>query len=54
VQAEDEKAFEDAKRAGFDLNLIDLNLELTMDDRALRHDGALALALAQCADHSAG
>lgn len=39
-----EQAIEDARIAGFDLNLIDRNLALTPEDRALRHDMALAMA----------
>jgi hypothetical protein len=39
-----EKALEEARQAGFDLNLIDLNLALTPEERVLRHAAALALA----------
>lgn len=41
----DDKAIEEAERAGFDLSLVDSNLRLTYDDRAARHEGALAFAL---------
>ena len=40
------QAIEAAARAGFDINLIECNLALTPEDRARRHDEALALALA--------
>jgi hypothetical protein len=36
---------EDARRAGFDLSLIEANLSYSYDKRALLHDAALALAL---------
>lgn len=39
-----EKALEEARQAGFDLNLIDLNLALSPEERVLRHAAALALA----------
>lgn len=41
----DDKAIEEAERAGFDLSLVDSNLRLSYDDRAARHEGALAFAL---------
>jgi hypothetical protein len=34
-----------AERAGFDLSLIDANLACTWEERALRHQAALDLAL---------
>jgi len=40
-----EKAIEEAERAGFDLSLVDSNLELSFEDRLLRHDSALELVL---------
>jgi hypothetical protein len=40
----DDKAIEEAERAGFDLSLVDSNLRLADDDRAARHEGALAFA----------
>jgi len=39
-------ALEDARRAGIDLNLLDLNLALTYEERVLRHESALELVLA--------
>jgi hypothetical protein len=36
-------AIEEARRAGFDLDLLDSNLALTPEQRALRHDSALEL-----------
>jgi hypothetical protein len=39
-------ALEEARRAGFDLSLIDSNLALTPQERALRHESALELMLA--------
>ena len=41
----DEEAIADAERAGFDLSLVDSNLRLSFEQRALRHAAALALAL---------
>ena len=38
-------AIEEAERAGFDLNLIDLNLSLTPTQRLDQHQSALALVL---------
>jgi len=35
----------EAERAGFDLSLVDANLLLTPEQRALKHDQALALVL---------
>lgn len=35
----------EAERAGFDLNLIEDNLNLTYKERAIQHDRALALVL---------
>jgi hypothetical protein len=42
----DEAAIEEARRAGFDLSLIESNLALTPEERALRHESALELVLA--------
>ena len=39
-----DQAIEEARRAGFDLNLIDCNLALAPEERALRHDMALEMA----------
>jgi hypothetical protein len=39
-------ALEEARRAGIDLNLLDLNLALTYEERVLRHESALELMLA--------
>ena len=36
---------EEAERAGFDLGLIEDNLNLTCEQRAIQHDRALALVL---------
>jgi hypothetical protein len=41
-----DETLEEARRAGFDLNLIDSNLALSPEQRALRHDSALELAQA--------
>ena len=41
----DENAIAEAERAGFDLSLVDSNLRLSFEQRALRHAAALALAL---------
>ena len=41
-----ETALEDARRAGFDLDLIDTNLALTPEQRWQQHDAALELVLA--------
>jgi hypothetical protein len=38
-------ALENARRAGFDLDLLDSNLALTHEQRALRHESALELCL---------
>ncbi|MFT3783570.1 MAG: hypothetical protein QM790_16270 [Nibricoccus sp.] len=38
-------AIEEAARAGFDLSLLEENLALTPEQRAYRHDQALALVL---------
>ncbi len=43
---ENERALEEARKAGFDLDLIDSNLALTPEQRALRHASALELAQA--------
>jgi hypothetical protein len=42
----DEKAIEEAEKAGFDLSLVDSNLALSLEERLLRHDSALELATA--------
>lgn len=34
----------EAERAGFDLSLLELNLNLSPEERLLRHDGALESA----------
>lgn len=39
-------AIEEARRAGLDLDLLDSNLALTPEERALRHESALELVLA--------
>jgi hypothetical protein len=39
-------ALEEARRAGLDLDLLDSNLALTPEVRALRHESALELVLA--------
>ena len=39
------KPIEDAEKAGFDLNLIDLNLSLTPTQRVEQHQSALTLVL---------
>ena len=39
------QALEEARRAGIDLELLDLNLALPVKDRWALHDGALELAL---------
>jgi hypothetical protein len=38
-------ALEEARRAGFDLSLLDSTLALTPEERALRHESALELVL---------
>ncbi|MDO8539651.1 MAG: hypothetical protein Q7S40_04360 [Opitutaceae bacterium] len=40
-----EKALEDARQAGIDLDLIDTNLALPVRERWRQHDAALALIL---------
>lgn len=40
-----------ARKAGFDLDLLDSNLALSPEERAVRHDAALELA---CAFREAG
>ena len=40
-----DQAIEDARRAGFDLNLIDCNLALTPEERWRQHNLALEMAL---------
>lgn len=42
----EDPAIEAARRAGFDMDLLDSNLALTPEERALRHDSALELMLA--------
>lgn len=39
-------AIAEAERAGFDLSLVDSNLELSVEERLLRHDAALEFKLA--------
>lgn len=39
-------ALEEARRAGIDLSLLDCNLALSYEERALRHESALELVLA--------
>jgi hypothetical protein len=41
----EEQTIREAEEAGFDLNLLELNLSLTPQERMERHDGALALVL---------
>jgi hypothetical protein len=41
-----EKIFEEARQAGIDLNLVDLKLEMTPEERVANHDSALQLMLA--------
>ena len=36
---------DEARRAGFDLSLLESNLALTPEERIRQHDGALALVL---------
>jgi hypothetical protein len=38
-------AIEEARKAGFDLNLIEINLSLTPEERWRQHDMALAVIL---------
>jgi hypothetical protein len=40
-----DQAIEDARRAGFDLDLIDSNLALTPEERWRQHNLALEMAL---------
>ena len=44
TKAEADQAIADAERAGIDVNLIELSLVLTPEERWRRHDEALALA----------
>jgi hypothetical protein len=41
----DEKALEDARRAGIDLDLVDTNLTLSVKERWEQHNAALELVL---------
>ena len=41
----DDHAIEEASRAGFDLNLIEINLSLTPEERWRQHDMALEVVL---------
>ena len=41
----DQAAIEEARRAGFDLDLIDTNLALSVAEHWRQHDGALELVL---------
>lgn len=40
----DDKAIAEAKKAGFDLSLVDSNLRLSYEERVLRHEAARELA----------
>ena len=42
---EADPAIDEARRAGFDLNLIEINLGLSVEERWRQHDGALKLLL---------
>lgn len=42
----EDPAIEAARRAGFDMDLLDSNLALSPEERALRHESALELMLA--------
>ena len=42
---ETDPALEEARKAGIDLDLLDSNLALTYEQRALRHESALELVL---------
>ena len=46
VMEQPNKALEEARRAGIDLDLLDSNLALTHEQRVLRHESALELVLA--------
>ncbi|MEI6861419.1 MAG: hypothetical protein WCL04_04120 [Verrucomicrobiota bacterium] len=46
TQAEADHAIADARAAGIDVNLVELNLALTPEERVLRHQSALELMLA--------
>jgi hypothetical protein len=46
TKAEADHAIAEAERAGIDVNLIELNLALTPEERVLRHQSALELMLA--------
>jgi hypothetical protein len=39
-------AIAEAERAGFDLSLVDCNLEVSIEERLLKHDAALEFKLA--------
>jgi hypothetical protein len=41
----DERAIAEAEKAGFDLSLVDSNLELSHEERVLQHAAALEFAL---------
>ena len=45
TKAEADHAIEDARRAGIDVNLIELNLALTPGERWRQHDDALEMAM---------
>jgi hypothetical protein len=45
MKSETESAVEEARRAGFDLDLIESNLALTPEERWRQHDLALAMVL---------
>jgi hypothetical protein len=40
------QALDEARRAGIDLDLLESNMALTYEQRALRHDSALELVFA--------
>jgi hypothetical protein len=42
----DQHAIEEARRAGFDVDLLDTNLGMSPEERLRHHDGALEVALA--------
>ncbi len=43
TQAQQQQALDEARQAGIDLDLLDLNLSLSVAERWRRHDEALAL-----------
>ena len=46
LQENEDTAIAEARRAGFDMDMLDTNLSLTLEERMLQHDSALELALA--------